>query len=312
MNRSLGAHAWRATRAGWIGAGVIAGVLVLLGGSLVLARVRASSGPDRVLSQVRDVAVMVADVTVAEPHPVLGYDRDCGPGHGCVFGPPKTDWHAGLGGFNGCDGFNDLARAQMDDVVIQPDTHGCVVASGTLTDRYTGEQIRYRRGSSTTVSIEHVRALKSAWDAGAWAWPVQQRIDFANDQQLNLLLVSRAVNSSKGDRGPGQWMPPNRHYWCDYLALYLRVSITWGLPISRADHARAAQIAPTCPTTSPRSDRPTSLRRDTDGGHGGHTLPSLASWPGRQESNSPARPSCRAVPTGVMASCALATWGDRS
>ena len=225
MNRSLGAHAWRRPPAGGIAVGVIAFVLVLLGGSLVLARVRVSSGPDRVLSQGWDVAVLVAQVTVAEPHPVSGYERDCGSGQGCVFGPAKTDRHAGPGGFNGCDGFNDLARAQMDDVVIQPDTRGCVVASGTLTDRYTGEQIHYLRGSSSTVSIEHVRALKSAWDAGAWTWPVQQRIDFANDQERNLLLVSQLVNSSKGDRGPGRWMPPNRHYWCDYLARYLQVSI---------------------------------------------------------------------------------------
>lgn len=173
MNRSLGAHVWRPTRTGLIAAGVIVGVLVLLGGSLVVAGVRASSGPDRVLSQRRDVAVLVAHVTVAEPNPSPTYDRDCGPGQGCVFGPVKTDRHAGPGGFNGCDEFNDLARAQMDDVVIHLDTRGCVVASGTLTDRYTGEQIRYQCGSSTTVSIEQVRALKSAWDAGAWAWPAQ-------------------------------------------------------------------------------------------------------------------------------------------
>ena len=159
---------------------------------------------------------LVAQVGVADPAPVAGYDRDCSRGHGCVFGPAKTDRHAGPGGFYGCDEFNDLARAQMDHVVIQPDTRGCVVASGILTDRYTGERIRYERGASAAVSIEHVRALKSAWDAGAWAWPVQRRIDFANDQQLNLLLVSRTVNSSKGDRGPGQWLPPNRGYWCDY------------------------------------------------------------------------------------------------
>ena len=311
MNRSLGAHAWRPTRAGLIAAGVIAGVLVLLGGSLVVARVRASSGPDRVLSQGRDVAVLVAHVTVAEPHPAPGYDRDCGPGHGCVFGPAKTDRHAGPGGFNGCDEFNDLARAQMDDVVIQPDTHGCVVASGTLTDRYTGEQIRYQRGSSTTVSIEHVRALKSAWDAGAWAWPAQQRIDFANDQQLNLLLVSQAVNSSKGDRGPGQWMPPNRHYWCDYLARYLQVSIKWGLPISPADHARAVEIAPTCPTASPSSEAGKPRRRRLMVGSSTHP-DRASSWPSRQGHPVPTPPSCPAVPTGAIASCALATWGDRS
>lgn len=216
MNRSLRADAWRPTRAELIVAGVVAGVLVLLGGSLIVARVRASGGPDRVLSQGWDVALPVAHVTVAEPHPAPAYDRDCRPGHGCVFGPSKTDrLHAGPGGFNGCDGFNKLARAQMNDVILQADTRGCVVASGILTDPYTGEQIPYMHGSATPVSIDHVRALKSAWDAGAWAWPLQQRIDFAKDQQLNLLLVFQAVNSSKGDRGPGQWMPPNRHYWCD-------------------------------------------------------------------------------------------------
>ena len=156
--------------------------------------------------------MLLAQVGVADPAPVAGYDRDCSRGHGCVFGPAKTDRHAGPGGFNGCDQFNDLARAQMDHMVIQPGTRGCVVASGILMDRYTRERNPVRAGTSTAVSIEHVRALKSAWDAGAWAWPVQRRIDLANDQQPNLLLVSRTVNSSKGDRSPGQWLPPNRDY----------------------------------------------------------------------------------------------------
>ncbi|MGB8381407.1 MAG: HNH endonuclease family protein [Dermatophilaceae bacterium] len=309
MNRSLRAHAWRPTRAGLIAAGVIAFVLLLLlGGSMVVAGVRASSGPDRVLSQGRDVAVLVAQVAVADPQQAPGFDRDCGSGHGCVFGPPKTDRHAGPGGFNGCDGFNDLARAQMDDVVVQADTRGCVVASGTLTDRYTGEQIHYQRGSSTMVSIEHVRALKSAWDAGAWAWPVQQRIDFANDQQLNLLLVSQAVNSSKGDRGPGQWMPPNRNNWCDYLARYLQVSIKWALPISPADHARAVEIAPTC---SALSADPANPNKAIDGGPGRPTL-TTSSWLSRQDQPEPTPPPCPAAPTDAIASCALAISREQS
>lgn len=188
----------------------------------------------RLLAQVR---------TAASAASAPGYDRACGPGHGCVFGAAKSDDHAGPAGHNGCDGFNDLARALMNDVVP---VAGCVVTSGEWTDPYTGHVARYVRGQGQAPTIEHVVALRTAWDRGASAWSTQRRIDFANDHELNLLLVSGPVNASKADRSPGQWLPPLPAARCSFVARYLQVSLRWDLPISVADRAAIAALEPTC------------------------------------------------------------------
>lgn len=41
--------------------------------------------------------------TVPVRNSVPGYDRDCGPGHGCVFGPAWSDDVDVAGGHQGCD-----------------------------------------------------------------------------------------------------------------------------------------------------------------------------------------------------------------
>ena len=37
------------------------------------------------------------------------------------------------------------------------------------------------------------------------------------------------ANISKGARDPASWMPPNRSYWCKYLADWVSVKKKWGL-----------------------------------------------------------------------------------
>ncbi len=190
-----------------------------------------------------ELAELLAQVRVAAASNAPGYDRACDRRHACVFGPANTDDHAGLNGHNGCDGFNDLARSVMTDLV--PST-GCVVRAGQWIDPYTGHPNRYVRGQLPTPTVEHVVALHTAWDRGASVWPQQRRIDFANDQQFNLLLVGGPVNASKGDRSPSQWLPPLAAARCPYLVRYLQVSIRWDLPITPADRDAISALVPTC------------------------------------------------------------------
>lgn len=190
-----------------------------------------------------ELADLLAHVSIAPAHPAPGYDRRCGGSHGCVFGPDKSDDHAGLDGHNGCDGFNDLARTMMTHLVP---ANGCVVTSGEWVDPYTGQVTRFVRDQAPTPTIEHIVALRTAWDRGASAWTQQRRVDFANDHQLNLLLVAGSINASKGDRSPSQWLPPLASARCPFVTRYLQVSLRWNLPITPADHDAIASLAPAC------------------------------------------------------------------
>ncbi|MFF0637632.1 HNH endonuclease family protein [Nocardia sp. NPDC004151] len=190
--------------------------------------------------------LLTAVVTVpARPRPG-GYQRGCGDGQGCVFGPAWTDDHDGPGGHDGCDSRNSVLARQLAEVVLRPGD-ACVVVAGALNDPYTGRRIAFERAAAKTVQIDHVYPLAAAWDLGAAGWPVARRVRFANDVDYNLLAVDGKTNQDKGDRTPGDWLPPARANRCFYAGKYLTAANRYGLPVTAADRAALAGVARGCP-----------------------------------------------------------------
>ena len=189
---------------------------------------------------------LLDQVEVVRSRPeVPGYDRDCGAGHSCSFGPAWTDDVDVAGGHNGCGTRDDILARDLTDVRHRPGTHNCVVIAGELADPYTGTRIEFRKENALEVGIDHVIPLARAWDLGASRWPEERRRDFANDP-LNLLAVSGPANSSKADQGPGEWLPLNAAFRCEYLARYLSVTVAYDLPITQADHDAITELEPHC------------------------------------------------------------------
>lgn len=160
-----------------------------------------------------------------------GYDRSCSPGRACSYGPAWSDDVNNEYGHNGCDTRNDILRRDLDDVVVDGRSGGCVVLSGTLTDPYSGTVVAYEKGSAV-VQIDHVFPLSAAWHRGAWRWTPEQRRDFANDPD-NLQATTANMNASKGDRLPGDWMPPTGR--CTYALRVATLADKWGLPLTVRD-----------------------------------------------------------------------------
>ena len=187
------------------------------------------------------ITAELAKVQVIPSRPdVPGYDRSCRAGHGCVFGTPWKDVDR-----SGCDTRNDVLKAQLRDDVVKPGTDGCVLLSGSGSDPYTGAAINWRK-SSGGVDIDHVYPLARAWDMGASKWTAEQRLRFANDQVSNLLVTKSATNRSKGDQGPGEWMPLQPVYACAWVLRYLQVADKYDLPVTQGDSDAAREIAPKC------------------------------------------------------------------
>lgn len=170
------------------------------------------------------------------------YDREA------QFGKAWTDANNAEFGGNGCDTRNDILKRDLVDVTFS-DSKECTVATGVLeNDPYTGRTIDFRRGSQTSrlVQIEHIVALKNAWDSGAWKWTQQERIDYANDPSL-LIAVDGPENGAKGDKSADKWLVPNNPaYQCTYAAKQVEIKNSYGLSVTSAEQSALRNVLSQC------------------------------------------------------------------
>ena len=166
-----------------------------------------------------------------------GYSRD-------MFGQRWADVDR-----NGCDTRNDILKRDMTSVVYKAKTRNCVVLSGTLIDRYSGETINFVRGdvSSMEVQIDHLVALSNAWQTGAFKLSIAQRTALANDP-LNLFAVKGRLNSQKGDGDAATWLPPMKSFRCAYVAQQIAVKAKYSLWVVAPEKAAMQAILAQCPT----------------------------------------------------------------
>ncbi|MFM8948395.1 MAG: DUF1524 domain-containing protein [Acidimicrobiaceae bacterium] len=140
---------------------------------------------------------------------------------------------------NGCDTREDVLKR---DSISKPqvDPYRCYVVAGDWYSKYDGKTLSDR----SDVDIDHVVALKEAWDSGAWAWSMTQRQAFANDltDRRTLIAVSDRVNASKSDKDPSNWMPPLKSYWCTYLSDWISVKARWGLSMDQSEFGRIKNL----------------------------------------------------------------------
>jgi len=185
-------------------------------------------------------AAALVDLTVAEKTSLDGYERGCGEGEGCVFGPAWSDVDR-----NGCDQRNDVLRRDLTEVQVREGTQGCVVVAGVLDDPYTGAAVQFAKADAAQVPIDHVVPLAAAWVQGAAAWTDDEREQFANDLG-NLMATTRAENSAKGDSTADEWVPPNPTYGCSYATVVITVKDRYALAVSPAEAATLESLLATC------------------------------------------------------------------
>ena len=166
-----------------------------------------------------------------------------------AFGDAWDDDTSAPGGHNGCDTRNDiLARDLVDISYISTKRCPHAVAAGTLRDPYTNDTIAFVRGEQVgaSVQIDHIVPLAFAWDMGARDWPDPVRKRFANDP-ANLLAVAGQANQDKGDLPPGEWMPGNAAFRCQYALQFAEVLRGYRLPVDEASARELRNAAVSCP-----------------------------------------------------------------
>jgi hypothetical protein len=167
---------------------------------------------------------VLAFVAVANEHRG-GYQRD-------LF----EHW-IGQGG--GCT-TRDIVLGRDSSSPVQRDLFGCDVVAGDWFSVYDGAVLT----DPADVDIDHVVALKEAWDSGAWAWSAEQRRAFANDltDPRTLRAVADDANSDKGERDPSNWLPPRQEYWCTYLGDWVAIKVRWGLTMDQSEYGRIRNL----------------------------------------------------------------------
>ncbi len=106
--------------------------------------------------------------------------------------------------------------------------------------------------NASEIDIDHVVALKEAWDSGAHAWSAARRQAFANELRVPwaLIAVSASSNRSKSDRDPAQWLPPAAAARCPYLAAWMAVKVRFALTIDTTERNALRELVVGCPTTT--------------------------------------------------------------
>jgi hypothetical protein len=122
----------------------------------------------------------------------------------------------------------------------QIDRGGCAVVAGDWFSFYDGATW----SDPGEVQIDHVVALKEAWDSGASRWDARRLEAFANDvdEPRTLQVVTGEVNAAKGADDPVNWLPPDDAAVCRYLADWLSIKARWGLAMDESEHGRVRNL----------------------------------------------------------------------
>jgi hypothetical protein len=149
-----------------------------------------------------------------------------------LFGPGWEDPDG-----NGCTARADALQYWMGI----PRLPGECDVDGAMYDPYTGQSVMVPSGAV----VDHVVGVVDAWRGGADEWTAAQRARFYSDAE-NLVPTSKDAWRDKGNRGPDEWLPPRREFWCNFASVYVGVKAAYRLTITDAQAAAVEEALATC------------------------------------------------------------------
>ena len=120
-------------------------------------------------------------------------------------------------------------------------SQACYITDGKWIDVYSGQEIN----SPRQIDIDHIIPLSYVAQHGGQEWTADEKMKYANDPEV-LLAVSARENRSKGDKGPGEYMPSDKSYWCSYSKQYIHVADKYTISITAKDKKTLNEGLKTC------------------------------------------------------------------
>ena len=141
-----------------------------------------------------------------------------------------------------------LIEESVGDVTFKDDRR-CKVAGGEWLALFTNTIVT----DPGKLDVDHMVPLKNAHDSGGWAWEKLKKSAYANDLVYSghLIAVTASANSRKGARGPDEWKPDNRDYWCDYAVDWLQIKADWRLSVTSPEMNALYTMLETCAAERP-------------------------------------------------------------
>ena len=142
------------------------------------------------------------------------------------------------------DARNEVLIAESRTTVAYRTDRKCRVTTGEWLAPYSNTIVT----DPGRLDVDHMVPLGNAHDSGAWQWSANQRERYANylEDPQHLIAVTASANRSKGARGPNQWKPEDRTYWCQYATDWITIKSTWELTVTQTELAGLNQMLSTC------------------------------------------------------------------
>ncbi len=140
----------------------------------------------------------------------------------------RGDWRHWTDADRDCqDARQEALIAESESAVVYEPGDKCRVESGDWFGVYTGESFT----DPGDLDVDHMVPLANAHRSGAWAWSKERKAEYANDLSYanHLIAVQASANRQKGSKGPEDWRPPRRGYWCQYATDWVTIKHSWGL-----------------------------------------------------------------------------------
>jgi hypothetical protein len=142
------------------------------------------------------------------------YDRE-------AFGYGNIDYNN-----DGCYARAELLISKSLVPVEMNPTSRCRVLRGKWVDAYSDDTLY----EADSVEIDHVVALKEAYQSGAHGWTTEKLTSFGNLDTIGEMVIARgSTNTRKSDLDIAEWLPPGEARQREYAKKWVRIKRTWGL-----------------------------------------------------------------------------------
>ena len=157
----------------------------------------------------------------------------------------RGDWRHWIDADRDCqDARQEALIAESLSSVVYEAREQCRVESGDWFGAYTGESFT----DPGDLDVDHMVPLENAHRSGGWAWSKERKADYANDLSYanHLIAVQASANRRKGSKGPEDWRPPRRGYWCQYATDWATIKQNWGLTATQREVDALREMLATC------------------------------------------------------------------
>ena len=157
----------------------------------------------------------------------------------------RGDWRHWLDEDSDCqDARQEALIAESLSSVAYETRDECRVESGDWFGAYTGESFT----DPGDLDVDHMVPLENAHRSGGWAWSKERKADYANDLSYanHLIAVQASANRRKGSKGPEEWKPARREYWCQYATDWTTIKHSWGLTANPSEADALREMLASC------------------------------------------------------------------